>query len=125
MALHIVHLEDEVTLREAIEIALHELQPDADLRQFADSDSALTYIKDHASTIDLYLLDIRVPGRFNGVEVAEQISRMHSPGLIVFTSAFEPPRREILNELGARYLRKPYSLEATAKTLLEWVRQRQ
>lgn len=125
MALHIVHLEDEATLREAVEIALHELQPDADLHQFVDSDSALTYIENHASTIDLYLLDIRVPGRFNGVQVAERISQLNSPGLIVFTSAFEPPRREILNALGAKYLRKPYSLEATAKTLLEWVKHRQ
>lgn len=125
MALQIVHLEDERTLREAIDIALHELEPGVELRQFVDSDSALEYIRSNASEIHLYLLDIRVPGSMNGVQLAEEISRIGGTGLIVFTSAFEPPKRETLSALGAQYLRKPYSLEATAKTLLQWAKQRQ
>jgi DNA-binding LytR/AlgR family response regulator len=123
MTLHIVHLEDEPILREAIEIALKELEPDLQLKQFADSDAALQYIEQHVLAIDLFLLDIRVPGRRDGLQVAERIRELNSPGLIVFTSAYEPPSGAALATLRARYLRKPYSLEPVAKMLLEWARQ--
>jgi DNA-binding LytR/AlgR family response regulator len=123
MALHIVHLEDERSLREATRIVLKELEPDVDLRQFEDSDSALDYIEQHASTIDLYLLDIRVPGSRDGLQIAEKIVELDTTGAIVFTSAYDSPKREVLDKLNAQYLRKPYGIEPTAKMLLEIARQ--
>lgn len=122
MALHIVHLEDERSLREATRIALKALEPDVDLRQFEDSDTALDYIEQHTSTINLYLLDIRVPGSIDGLQVAQKIVELDTTGAIVFTSAYDSPKREVLDKLNAQYLRKPYGIEPTAKMLLETAR---
>ena len=74
--LRIVHLEDEMTLRDIVRTTIMVLDPQTEVRQFEGSDETLRYVEqdDHRQKIDLFLLDVRVPGELDGIGVAFRLS---------------------------------------------------
>jgi DNA-binding response OmpR family regulator len=108
--LHVVHLEDDKPLREIFSTALHTFLQDLNLKQFADSDEALRYIKWEIRDIDLYILDIRVPGSLNGVQLAEQVRKLGAKAPIMITSAYDRPEKHILDMLECRWSKKPWHM---------------
>src|SRR3954464_14010142 len=88
MAMHVVHVEDESQFRSILGLAFQAAEPDIRLCQFASGDDALPYIQANAQHIDLFVLDIRLPGSMTGVQVAEHIRALNCPGYIVLTSAY-------------------------------------
>jgi DNA-binding response OmpR family regulator len=123
MTLNIVHLEDEKDLAEGLAFIIQEEAPDVTLSQFANSDEVIVYIDQHWRTIDLYILDVRVPGHLNGLGVAEYIRALGSQAVIVVTSAYDPPRQEIINTLKIHYFRKPWDLPDNVIEMLNLVDQ--
>ncbi len=109
--MHIVHLEDTKPLRDILLATMMALRPGCKIKQFINSDEAITYIEENINDIDIYLLDMRVPGSINGLEVAERIQELNGYGLIVMTSAYMSPGKEQLDKLNARWYQKPWQIQ--------------
>jgi len=118
MVLNIVHLEDEFDLLEGMRFVLEEIEPDAQVRQFAKSDTILDYIDAHCHEIALFILDIRVPGPINGLDVARHIRKIGCHAVIIVTSAYEPPSAQVIHDLNIHYFRKPWDLPDTILKML-------
>jgi DNA-binding response OmpR family regulator len=110
MSIHIVHIEDDQPLKDSLKAAFEAVEPNLHLRQFVSGDEALPYIESHAASIDLYILDIRLPGTLSGLQIAEKIRALGCPGFIVLTSAFIRPSREMLRTLRCEYFPKPWHI---------------
>lgn len=119
---HILHLEDDGPLREILHVALSAADPTIKLKQFISSDEAIAHIKAHLDTIDLFILDIRVPGSKNGIEVAEEIRRLGSSRPIIITSAFRKPEQHRLDSLNCTWMPKPWHILEAHKTILPLAR---
>lgn len=122
MATHIVQLEDDGPLLEIMQVALQAAAPSVVLKQFIRSDDAMKYIEEHHQDIDLYILDIRVPGRMDGVEVAERIRKLDANTTIAITSAYSGPSRKKLKELNCQWLAKPWHVMDVIDRLLPTLR---
>lgn len=114
----IVHMEDEGPLREIMNIALRSADPHLKIEQFNDSDSAVEFIAENIEGIDLFLLDVRVPGVLNGMEVAEKIRELGSERPIVITSAYRKPKKIQLEGIKARWMAKPWHILEAPEILL-------
>ena len=124
MPTHVVHLEDDGPLRDILKVALKAAEPQIDLHQFISGDEAVRYIEQHGAEIDLFVLDIRVPGSLNGMQVAQKIRDLKCSGTIVITSAYRPPDRGLLNTLSCEWFPKPWHLMDATQKLFQLAKQR-
>ncbi len=109
---NIVHLEDETSLRESIRDVLSWLMPETNLQQFGNSDDAFEYVKDGDCTVHLFLLDVRVPGKMDGIGLAKQIRQLGYTCPIIFISAYPRPDRDALPDvLNYSWITKPLDLD--------------
>lgn len=117
--LRILHLEDEMTLRDIVRTTIMVLDPQTDVRQFEGSAEALRYMQqeDHCKTIDLFLLDVRIPGDMDGIGVAFRLRAMGCQGLIAFTSAYAAPDTKTISSLDYVWLSKPVELNRMRSVL--------
>jgi CheY-like chemotaxis protein len=122
MTLNIVHLEDERDLREGMALVMQVEVPEAHLTQFVESDSLIPYIDQHCGEIDLFILDVRVPGIKDGLEIAEYIRQLGCEAVIVITSAFDAPPSTVQEALRIHYFRKPWDLPETVFEMLALTR---
>jgi len=122
--MHIVHLEDDAPLRDILNVALSMADPATNMQQFISSNDALEYIEKHTQEIDLFVLDIRVPGRLDGLGVARRIRELKCPGTVLLTSAFQKPSREVLAELNCEWLAKPWYILEVPQKLFELSKRR-
>jgi CheY-like chemotaxis protein len=122
--LHVLHLEDEESLRDIVKTTLQILDADLRVVQFEDSDDALDYIHAHGSSIDLFLLDVRVPGSTDGVGVAKKVVATGCLGLIAFLSAYASPDSGTLRGISHVWLAKPVDL-IRMRSLLKRARREQ
>jgi response regulator of citrate/malate metabolism len=118
--MNIVHVEDEKPLKEILKTTLAAFDPNVHITQFTTADDALTYIEQNVNNIDLFILDIRLPGTLNGVQLAEQIRKLECPGHMVITSAFSRPSQEVLVNLRCEYYRKPWHLVELMQKLAQY-----
>ena len=117
MTLRIVHLEDTKPLRDILKATLNAIHPNCDIVQFIDGDQAAEYVKAHYDEIDLYLLDVRVPGSLDGLGVAELLHDLNCRGAVVMTSAYMSPAKERLAALQAHWFQKPWQIEDVQEML--------
>ncbi len=117
MNLHIVHLEDTKPLRDILKATLMAIRPGCEIHQFITGDETVSYIKEHGQTVDLFLLDVRVPGSVDGLGVAETVKELGCRGVVVMTSAYMSPGREKLSALNAHWFQKPWQIEDVQEML--------
>jgi DNA-binding NtrC family response regulator len=103
----LVHLEDEGPLREVLGSVLMMLDDEVELVQFFNGDDAWAYIEANLDNICVYILDVRVPGKLDGMAIAEHIRKAGSKRPIVINSAYYKPDKSILNELELEWMPKP------------------
>ena len=117
--LRIVHLEDEMTLRDIVRTTIMVLDPQTEVRQFEGSDETLRYVEqdDHRQKIDLFLLDVRVPGELDGIGVAFRLRDLGCQGMIAFTSAYAAPDTKTIASLDYVWLSKPVELNRMRSVL--------
>lgn len=108
--MNIVHVEDEKPLKDILRTTLAALDPNIKMVQFTTAEDALAYIEQNLTSIDLFILDIRLPGHMNGVQLAEKIRELKWSGNMVITSAFLRPSSEVMMKLNCEYYRKPWHL---------------
>lgn len=109
---NILHLEDEhsirTIMREIFELAL----PHAKVVQFSNSDDALKYVTSGKPQVNLFLLDVRVPGQMDGIDYAVKLRQLGYTSMIAFVSAYSKPERAALAEvLEYTWLSKPLELD--------------
>ncbi|MCC6614541.1 MAG: hypothetical protein IT320_13760 [Anaerolineae bacterium] len=115
--LAVLHLEDEIGVSEIVKTTILLLEPACSLTQFFDADAAIAHIEAYTNALDLLLLDIRVPGSTDGIGVARRARELDYSGAIAFTTAFQPPKLELLRELDCIWLPKPVPLNKMQNTL--------
>jgi CheY-like chemotaxis protein len=108
-------IEDEDDLRTLLE----EYLKDSGLSvvSFPSADRALRFWRDHADEIDLILTDMRMPGEIDGIGLAREVRARqgHQPA-IVMISSFEPPPRELLQDLGVSdFISKPFRMSELSR----------
>lgn len=116
--MHIVQLEDDPHLTKILRLALHNVQPDIRLTHFTNSDSLLAFADHTIDVVDTFVLDIRVPGGMDGLEVASRLRARFPDAAIVLTTAYAPPARAHLIQLGADYIQKPWQINRVVQHLL-------
>lgn len=122
--LQILHLEDDGPLRDVLKVALQLREPECEVYQFVGSDEAVLFIERHLADIDLYVLDIRVPGKLNGIQVAERIRELKSAAMIVITSAYKAPEKALLQRLDCQWFPKPWHIMETSQRIVEMAKTR-
>ncbi|MDY0277351.1 MAG: response regulator transcription factor [Acholeplasma sp.] len=102
----IYFVEDEKDLSEIIRKYL--TREGFDVTVFYDGETALKHVKD---SVDLWILDIMLPGDISGYDLIKEIKDAKSQASIIFTSARDQDLDKIIGlELGSDdYLAKPYS----------------
>ena len=115
--MRVLHLEDTKPLRDILKATLTAIRPGCEVEQFIGSDEAIEYIKQHGDEVDIFLLDVRVPGSVDGLGVAEVIKQMGLKGAIVMTSAYMSPGRERLSDLNAHWFQKPWQIQDVQEML--------
>ena len=86
--LTILQLEDDKSICQIFKTALIRTESDIQLYQFENSDVAMTFIEEQFATIDLFVLDINLPGSLNGTDVAQNIRGLDCHAPIIITSAY-------------------------------------
>lgn len=99
-------VEDEKDLSEIIRKYL--VKEGFDVTPFYDGETAMEHIHDK---VDLWILDIMLPGEINGYDLIKELNANKSDASIIFTSARDQDLDKIIGlELGSDdYLAKPYS----------------
>jgi DNA-binding response OmpR family regulator len=110
MSTHIVNIEDDRPLRDILRVAFQVVEPNVKLHQFTSADEAFPYIDQYAQSIDLFVLDIRLPGSMDGLQIAQKLRERNYTGRIVVTSAFASPDQAFLTSLNIEYFPKPWRL---------------
>jgi DNA-binding NtrC family response regulator len=118
--MHVVHIEDDKSLRMLMQVALEVSHPKVQLQQFANAETALDYIRKHGNTVDLFILDVRLPGAVNGIQVAKNIRDMGCPGNIIITSAYSSPSPEVLSMLRCYFVPKSWHIMDIAQSLEQY-----
>jgi signal transduction histidine kinase/ActR/RegA family two-component response regulator len=118
MVTHIVHLEDDHHLAKILRLALHNTRPDLALTQFTSGESLLDFLNRDPGPVNTFVLDIRVPGAMDGMEVAVHIRRLRPDADIVLTSAYNTPPRHVLTQLRADYVQKPWQVNTLVQRLV-------
>jgi DNA-binding response OmpR family regulator len=110
MTMHIVHVEDDPSLRNILKTALMSAEPTIQLYQSETVEEAFEYVEEQGSSVDLYLINIQVSGNPKGMLLAHHIRLRKFPGSILLTSADGAPSAATLNALQCEYVPKPWNL---------------
>ncbi|MBI3542234.1 MAG: response regulator [Deltaproteobacteria bacterium] len=108
-------IEDEDDLRTLLEEYLKD--NGLSVASFGSADKALPYWENNSSDIDLVLTDMRMPGTIDGIGFAraERAKGAHQPS-IVMISGFEPPPRQMLQDLGiTEFISKPFRISELSR----------
>lgn len=119
---YVVHLEDDGPLREILKVAFQATDPNVNLKQFISGDEVVSHIKPNIQLIDLFVLDIRVPGSIDGLGVARKIREFGSDAPIILTSAYRQPDRELVESLKLEWMSKPWHIMEIAQRLVKLAR---
>ena len=115
---YVVHLEDDETLQEILKVAFQATDPKVNLKQFINGDDVVGHIKPNVESIDLFVLDIRVPGSIDGLGVARKIREFGSDAPIIMTSAYRAPDRETIDSLSLEWMSKPWHIMEISQRLI-------
>ncbi len=117
----LLHLEDEGPLRDVFRSAINQLDDQVEVIQFISGDDAWEYIKENIDDISVFILDVRVPGKLDGMALAKQIRELGNTRPIVITSAYIKPDRLHMKDLQLEWMPKPLHILNLAQKILPWV----
>lgn len=102
----IYYVEDEKDLADVIYRYLE--REGYEVTVFHDGETAMKHVKDD---VDLWILDIMLPGEINGFDIISQIKEHDKDAAVIFTSARDQDIDKVIGlELGSDdYVAKPFS----------------
>jgi len=95
-------IEDDPLVRTALAIAISDAS--YDVVSAAGGAEGLAVLE--SRPIDLAIIDIRIPGRMNGIDIVREARRYNPDLRVIFTSGFPPPDGVNLSALGS-FMAKP------------------
>jgi len=108
-------VDDDAEVREAMVAMLDELGYQVD--EAPSTDEALARLADRRQpTIDILLSDVVMPGRLDGVGLAEEVQRLYPTIPVVLATGYTT---RLTAASAFRVLAKPFSHQALAETLAE------
>lgn len=119
--IHVIYVEDEPSIAELLSnglelfgIKVHPIYTSAEelLENMEDSTEF--------ATADMFVFDIRLPGR-TGLELAGELRANGEKRPFIVVSAWPHPSEELLDNLGAVFLPKPFSFPDVVQTIKELV----
>ncbi len=116
--MNIIQLEDDPHLATILRVAIQTVQPDVHFIQFWNSDDLLSHLSKPGIEVDTLVLDIRVPGRLNGLQLAYEIRQQGFKGQMLLSSAYAPPERRLLAVLRSEFVPKPWDLRSMVNRVL-------
>lgn len=116
--MNVVHVEDDRPLKDILKTAMKAADPQMNLQQFISADEAVIYVQQHLDSIDLVIMDIRLPGQLNGLQAAELLRKIGYAADLILTSAYSRPSFDVLNALNSEFYPKPWHVvDVTSKML--------
>ncbi|SMC69982.1 LytR/AlgR family response regulator transcription factor [Sporomusa malonica] len=114
MKMKAIVVDDEALICDEIEYLLKK-EADIDVvAKFSNAFDALAHISQ--TTCDLVFLDIKMPG-ISGLELAQKLTQLHRPPLLVFITAFPEHALEAFGTSAVGYITKPITQSSLAKVL--------
>ena len=108
-------VDDDAEVREAMVAMLDELGYQVD--EAPSADDALARLADRRQpTIDILLSDVVMPGRLDGVGLAEEVQRLYPTIPVILATGYTT---RLTAASAFRVLAKPFSHQALAETLAE------
>lgn len=107
-------IDDELPICDEIEYLLRHETDIQVIAKFINSIEALSYINQNAC--DLVFLDIKMPG-MSGLELAQKLSHLRRPPLLVFITAFPEHALEAFGTPAVGYVTKPITQNSLEKVL--------
>lgn len=114
--MRVVIVDDEPLARQRLAAILEEFPGYELVGQAGDGDTALRVIEE--SDPDVVLLDIRMGGAINGLQVARTLSTDEMPPAVIFTTAYPEHALSAFDARAAAYLVKPVRREKLQAALL-------
>lgn len=114
MKMKAIIVDDEELICDEIEYLL---KREADIEvtaKFSNAFDALAHISQ--TVCDLVFLDIQMPG-ISGLELAQNLSQLHRPPLVVFITAFPEHALEAFGTSAVGYITKPVTQRSLVKAL--------
>jgi DNA-binding response OmpR family regulator len=118
--MHIVHIEEDRPLSDMLRMAFQTIEPNLILKQFTSAEIALPYVQQYRQTIDLFILDIRLPGSMDGLTFAQMLREENYPGHIVLTSSSSSLDHAILKAPNVEFVPKPWHIIDLTPKLLQY-----
>ena len=101
----VIVVEDEFIVRE---IAVCELEDCGfNVIEFPDADAALAHLQDHPGETTVLFTDVQMPGRLNGLDLTDIVSR-NWPAIKVLVTSGGPLVNPARLPAGARFVPKPW-----------------
>lgn len=107
-------VDDEYLALDALEEAILEVVPNAQLRCFNMSKNLLSAAKDDCP--DVVFLDIEMPGT-NGLQLAQELLKIKNTINIIFTTGYSQYALDALKLYASGYVMKPISVDNIRKEL--------
>ena len=109
-AFQIMTTDDEPSALRILNRAVHEAEPNAEVRSFSDASEAAAEIRDHGYRPDAAFLDIMMPG-CSGLQMAKMIRERSPHTNIVFVTAYSDYTLDALKLHSSGYMIKPPTAE--------------
>jgi CheY-like chemotaxis protein len=112
-------IEDQPEVRDLAAAIIEET--DLEVKEAISADEALTFLRDHAHDVAMIFVDVRLPGRMDGIELARMAAEAWPWIKVIVTSGFmDRPLDELPRS--AKFMPKPWRafdvlLEAERATL--------
>lgn len=115
-ALNILIVDDEPLARQRLSTLVSDTQPDACTLTAESVVSARARMADHASPVDLILLDIEMPGT-NGLDWLDELQQATQPPAVILTTAWADYALPAIQRGADGYLLKPVKASELATAL--------
>ena len=109
-------MDDESLMLEALETALKEALPDAEIRGFSHAAAALDAMRTQGLKPHAVFTDIEMPG-MSGLELAQSIQALSPRSNIIFVTGFLHYAMEALQQHASGYIMKPVSREKVQREM--------
>ncbi len=103
----ILIVEDEFIIAEDIKVTVKEFGYEV-IKILPSSNEVIKFLESSYEKPDLILLDIKIEGAMNGVELAKYIKDKYNIPMIFCTAYHGQEIDNLYNELGIKVVKKPY-----------------
>jgi DNA-binding response OmpR family regulator len=117
-SIRVVYVEDEPAIAELLRsgLGLFGIEVRPIYGNAEDAFARLTSGDQEITSTHLFIFDIRLPG-MTGMELASRLRQSGETRPILIVSAYQPPTRTELEQIGAAFMPKPFDFAGIVNTI--------